>query len=530
MKKRYIYKLLITIPFMIFLSCQLDVPIGEMVSARAAINRAYEVRADRYAPDLLKKAEQYLYQSHEACKNEKTDQGKELALSSKKDADAAIEKALPLLAADSLKEAGKSLAEADRLYAEKYAADDFSKARELLQKAEELNTTKDFWASHLKSLESIISSNKAIDTSGQQIASLSSKAASLKAEADGLKNGETDQTILNDLALTDELIKAAEGDIRNRDIKPAVQRLSDAEAKLSSVKTAREKNELLKRVALLRNDTETLKKERGGDFAGETLQSITAALNEADALLARGDLKTAGSKADEAEDKLAAAREKIQEGLAAEKLASAEKLRASIAARDPQNRFQKELDSASAKISESKTLLEQKSYSASMAKSSEVEADLNALSINIEKTYAVKEETVTPVAPEEKTAIDKPEEKKTAERIYVVEYHKKNTDCLWRISEKVYKNPRLWPRIYMANKDQIKDPDLIFPGQRFVIPAIDESVAEDKKTEKEKTADQPAVKPENEKKSPDEKEVSEKKDTENKSGADVPEGIFPESK
>ncbi len=36
----------------------------------------------------------------------------------------------------------------------------------------------------------------------------------------------------------------------------------------------------------------------------------------------------------------------------------------------------------------------------------------------------------------------------------------------------VYKDARLWPLIYVANKDHIKDPDLIFPGQKLVIPAI----------------------------------------------------------
>ncbi|HOT19511.1 MAG TPA: LysM peptidoglycan-binding domain-containing protein, partial [Spirochaetota bacterium] len=46
-------------------------------------------------------------------------------------------------------------------------------------------------------------------------------------------------------------------------------------------------------------------------------------------------------------------------------------------------------------------------------------------------------------------------------------------DCLWRIAMKVYNNARLWPLIYIANKDQIKDPDLIFPGQRFVIPPME---------------------------------------------------------
>lgn len=45
-------------------------------------------------------------------------------------------------------------------------------------------------------------------------------------------------------------------------------------------------------------------------------------------------------------------------------------------------------------------------------------------------------------------------------------------DNLWNISGKdsVYGNPYQWPIIYKANSDQIKDADLIFPGQVFSIP------------------------------------------------------------
>lgn len=45
-------------------------------------------------------------------------------------------------------------------------------------------------------------------------------------------------------------------------------------------------------------------------------------------------------------------------------------------------------------------------------------------------------------------------------------------ECLWRIagSEDVYGDPFQWTRIYNANKDQIRDPDLIYPGQVFRIP------------------------------------------------------------
>ncbi|MBN2460015.1 MAG: LysM peptidoglycan-binding domain-containing protein [Candidatus Cloacimonetes bacterium] len=45
-------------------------------------------------------------------------------------------------------------------------------------------------------------------------------------------------------------------------------------------------------------------------------------------------------------------------------------------------------------------------------------------------------------------------------------------ECLWRIASypEVYNNAAKWPAIYRANKDQIKDPDLIYPDQIFDIP------------------------------------------------------------
>lgn len=42
-------------------------------------------------------------------------------------------------------------------------------------------------------------------------------------------------------------------------------------------------------------------------------------------------------------------------------------------------------------------------------------------------------------------------------------------DNLWKISKKEYEDAYQWIRIYCVNKDQIKDPDLIFPEQIFNI-------------------------------------------------------------
>ena len=57
-------------------------------------------------------------------------------------------------------------------------------------------------------------------------------------------------------------------------------------------------------------------------------------------------------------------------------------------------------------------------------------------------------------------------------------------DCLWRIAQKPehYGNGFAWPIIYKANRDEIKNPDLIYPKQNFKIP----NLTEDEKAKYEK--------------------------------------------
>lgn len=43
-------------------------------------------------------------------------------------------------------------------------------------------------------------------------------------------------------------------------------------------------------------------------------------------------------------------------------------------------------------------------------------------------------------------------------------------DCLWNIAKKYYGNGSRYTKIYNANRDKIKNPSLIYPGQVFVIP------------------------------------------------------------
>jgi len=71
-------------------------------------------------------------------------------------------------------------------------------------------------------------------------------------------------------------------------------------------------------------------------------------------------------------------------------------------------------------------------------------------------------------------------------------------DTLWGIASKsyIYNDPWQWPLIYKANRDQIKNPHLIYPNQVFAIPRniTAEEVIEARK-EALRTPPPPGVKP-----------------------------------
>ena len=54
----------------------------------------------------------------------------------------------------------------------------------------------------------------------------------------------------------------------------------------------------------------------------------------------------------------------------------------------------------------------------------------------------------------------------TAARTYVVV----SGDSLSKIAQREYGKASDWTRIYEANRDLLKDPDKIFPGQKLKIP------------------------------------------------------------
>lgn len=69
---------------------------------------------------------------------------------------------------------------------------------------------------------------------------------------------------------------------------------------------------------------------------------------------------------------------------------------------------------------------------------------------------------------------------------YTVGTWAENRDCLWNISGKseIYGDPFQWPKIWQANTDQIKNPDIIQPGWVLTIPPAGPKTSDEMKAER----------------------------------------------
>ena len=91
-------------------------------------------------------------------------------------------------------------------------------------------------------------------------------------------------------------------------------------------------------------------------------------------------------------------------------------------------------------------------------------------------SFAVGCASTTEEAPQEPVAVEPapapaPEPVAPAPEPTTMNYEVVRGDNLWDISGKpsVYADPYQWPLIYKANSDQIKDADLIYPGQVLTV-------------------------------------------------------------
>lgn len=71
---------------------------------------------------------------------------------------------------------------------------------------------------------------------------------------------------------------------------------------------------------------------------------------------------------------------------------------------------------------------------------------------------------------EGKFFVEKEEKVESEERVSTREYIIKKGDTLWKIAGREYGGGHRWKYLYELNKDRIKNPDKLIPGQKILIP------------------------------------------------------------
>jgi len=74
------------------------------------------------------------------------------------------------------------------------------------------------------------------------------------------------------------------------------------------------------------------------------------------------------------------------------------------------------------------------------------------------------------IYPDQELVIPNQMPKKAAPSQPLARHRVKPGETLWEIAASKYKDPTLWPRIYEANREYLSGPDLILPNQELLIP------------------------------------------------------------
>lgn len=85
---------------------------------------------------------------------------------------------------------------------------------------------------------------------------------------------------------------------------------------------------------------------------------------------------------------------------------------------------------------------------------------------SLKKSSNTEPKDTEPEPKKEEPVASPPKSSTTPKRTYTV----KKGDCLWNIAKQFYGQGSQWNKIYDANTGQIANPNLIYPGQTFIIP------------------------------------------------------------
>jgi|GEM_PF-776461 len=413
------------------LYCGDPIPVEEMGNAKFEITKAANVKADIYAKEKYDMARATLFEAHDLVTKEKLKEAKEKAIAAQALALEAYNLAVPELAKKTKEEAAQMIKEADRAFAEELAADAFGNANSLMTAGDEKMTTEKYYEA-FQSFEN--SREEAIKARNQAESKTENLQRELMAVEDLIKEavsyGANDST-------PDKITEA------NNSVKRAQEYLSNKYLKDAHAEIVKAKENATIAADIAKKDYATRKKIEAGAAVADAEKEMVNLKAE----LEKGDLKQKLAKSDESQESL--------------------------------KNTEETLSAAQASLNNAGLTLEAQKYTDSVEHSKEamrlaqlVKDQVPALLVLIKQDKQPKQGPVVSSTTEPTKDTVTPSEMAEGWKNYTVRLIPERRDCLWRIAEykDIYGDPFKWTRIYKANKGQIKNPDLIYPGQVFDIP------------------------------------------------------------
>ena len=520
---------------LLVLSCALEVPIKNMTRAKLAISEAEKYDAAKYSRRNLEAAKEKLKEANALVSEKEVKPAKEKADEARDLAIAALNASLPKRAITEINAAKAEYAKANSVMASEFAKPEYTKATESLNGAIKTYNAKKYIEAHDEAIEAKKLSTEAYTAALKEIPNLKKEIAELKKQIEDLRKfksastatGELNNatTVLNtaDKSLEENKIKKAYTEIQaaKRTITSATSKmarsamamaqkeindasrlmaekfaattLDSAKKELEAAKAHNSKAEFMDstikaesaydlaakakadslaaipalktKIADLRDALKEHELRNGKEYAPEELSIMATTLTAAEGSLAKSEIKPAIDNIEKAEKALEIANAKGHKYLVLKKIETAEETLASvktdakISAEHPE-----EISKTEGTIAEALSAYSSDDIDEAERKADAALASLDALMVAKDTVVADSDTDDDDAATVTTDADGFPKE-------YTVILKKDDRDCLWKIAWRFYKRADLWPLIYSANRDKIKDPDLIFPGQKFVIPS-----------------------------------------------------------
>ncbi len=416
--------------------CGDPIPMEEMGVAKVAIARAETVKSAKYSPQNFEGAQKALLDAHGLIEQGKMSDAKEKAVEAKKLADAAYDESAPKLAQDTRGEAEVAIRSAEEANAEQFAADDLAAAKASLVQGDKYYESKDYLSSYHLFEESREKARRALTTSEAQIEVMNRDLAEIDDTIAAAELAGAGQSAPDTLKKAKDAAGHARGDLENKKLKSAYAHIEAAKASSKEALAVAQKQSATEKLAQAKKDVANAERKLNDLKARASSGKGAKALEQS--AEAQQALKTADENLVAAKEALSAAREAEKNQAYGEVITQSEEA----------SRLAKVVTDS---LPETEVLLAQARDRSASENESGSEEEVNEESEKPEKTE---------------------ESSKAGWKTYKVRYIPENRDCLWKIAgyKFIYNNPRLWPKIYRANKAKIKNPDLIYPGQVFKIP------------------------------------------------------------